>query len=116
MYKEVYETFTMVHGAGPVTEQEQIEKEYRYKIFHSTRAESPSIDDNNSRRGASGEIWLLINNEDQSNVTADQHDLAFGERLIKHDSCAFVNASGKIGFIAREAAHVWCGTVPLNTQ
>ena len=104
-------SLTMVHGESPVVEQEQIEEETGEKTYRSVRAESPTLDDSSPKGEASGETWLLINKEDQSNTPVNQYDLAFGEKLNKHDSRAFMKASGTIGFIVRDAAHVSRGNI-----
>lgn len=104
-------SLTMVHGESPVVEQEQIEEETGEKTYKSVRTESPILDDSSPRSEASGETWLLINKEEQSNIPVNQYDLAFGEKLNKHDSRAFIKASGTIGFIVRDAAHVSRGNI-----
>lgn len=104
-------SLTMVHGETPVMEQEQIEEETGEKTFRPVRADSPFNDDNSPKGDSSSETWLLINKEEQSDAPVNQYDLAFGENLNKHDSRAFIKASGTIGFIVRDAAHVTRGNI-----
>jgi len=104
-------SLTMVHGETQMVEQEQIEEETGEKTYRPMRAESPANDDSSPKGEDSGETWLLINKEDQSNVPVNQYDLTFGEKLNKHDSRAFMKASGTIGFIVRDAAHVSRGNI-----
>eukprot|EP00795_Rhopilema_esculentum_P008272 gene8272-14228_t len=104
-------SLTMVHGERPVVEQEQIEEETGEKTFRPIRADSPVLDEDSAKPEATGETWLLINKEEQSGVPVNQYDLAFGESLNKHDSRAFIKASGTIGFIVRDAAHVTRGNI-----
>ena len=104
-------SLTMVHGESSVVEQEQIEEETGEKMFKSVRPESPVHDDSSPKGEASGETWLLINKEEQSNVPVNQYNLTFGEKLNKHNSRAFIKASGTIGFIVRDAAHVSRGNI-----
>ncbi len=58
-----------------------------------------------------GETWLLINKDQSGGTPVNQYDLEFGEKLKKHDHRAFIKASGTIGFIVRDAAHVTRGNV-----
>ena len=104
-------SLTMVHGETQMVEQEQIEEETGEKTYRPVRTESPANDDSSPKGEDSGETWLLINKEDQSNVPVNQYDLTFGEKLNKHDSRAFMKASGTIGFIVRDAAHVSRGNI-----
>eukprot|EP00794_Sanderia_malayensis_P012101 gene12101-13351_t len=94
-------SLTMVHGESPVLEQEQIEEETGEKTFRSVQGAS---EDNAPEQ--SGETWLLINQGQQEDQPLNQYNLEFGEKLGKHDCRAFIKASGTIGFIVRDAAHV----------
>ena len=104
-------SLTMVHGQGPIVEQEQIEEETGEKTFRPIERNSPTLDDSSPKEEPTGETWLLINKEEQVGTPVNQYDLAFGEELNKHDGRAFIKASGTIGFIVRDAAHVSRGNI-----
>ena len=98
-------SLTMIQGDNSM-EQEQIEEETGERMYRPPQGDTIASSVDLNREVTTGEDWLLVNKEEQPEKPVNQFDLAFGETLDKHDSRAFIKASGTLGFIVRDANHV----------